>query len=459
MTEDRATAILLVEDDEPQRKMLAGFFKKRGYTVVAAASAAEAEREAGAHEIDLLLTDLRLGGTDGIELLATLKADHPDIQALVMSAFGTVADVVRAMKAGAYDFVAKPVDLDRLEALVEKALERVQLAQENRGLRQIVESSGVFAELIGESEGMRKVKQLALKVGPSRASLLILGESGTGKEILARSIHRVSPRHDRPFVAVNCAALPETLIESELFGYEQGAFTGALAGKKGRFELADTGTLFLDEVGDIPALLQVKLLNVLQSGTFERVGGTVTQKVDVRVIAATHRNLDERIAQGTFRADLYYRLNVVAIDLPPLRERAQDVAMLVDHFLAKHADLSTNAIEAIDDNVMQRLMQWPFPGNVRELENWIERAVVLAESTRLTAEDFPPQLFGQIPETVAGPVDPDQDDEGLEAQVARLETALIRQALDRNLGNKSAAARDLGLTERAVRYKIKKYDL
>ncbi|MBW1811522.1 MAG: sigma-54-dependent Fis family transcriptional regulator [Deltaproteobacteria bacterium] len=451
---ERNATILLVEDDAPQRKTLAGFLRKSGYSVLEAESAKVAKLTAADQEVDLLLTDLRLGGPDGIELLQSLKSNLPDLQALVLTAYGTVDDAVRAMKAGAYDFISKPVDLDRLEALVVKALERVQLARANRGLREMVKSSGVFDGLIGESQSMRAVKDLATKVAPSRASVLLLGESGTGKEVLARAIHRASKRLDKPFMVVNCAALPETLIESELFGHEKGAFTGATTAKKGRFELADGGTLFLDEIGDIPLPVQVKLLNVLQSASFERVGGTQTCKVDVRIIAATHRDLEKRIEQDMFRSDLYYRLNVVSIRLPQLCDRSADVPLLVDFFIHKHADLSALPVERVGDQVLERLTNWPFPGNVRELENWIERAVVLAEGTTLGREDFPSQLFEDVPKSPK-----EADPENLDQQVARLEISLIEGALQRNKGNQSAAARELGLTERAIRYKIKKYGI
>jgi two-component system NtrC family response regulator len=365
-----------------------------------------------------------------------------------------VDDAVRAMKAGAYDFLSKPIDLDRLEALVVKALERVQLARENRGLSEVVKSSGVFAELIGESEAMAQVKGLALKVAPSRASVLVLGESGTGKEVLARALHRASPRRDKPFVVVNCAALPESLIESELFGHDKGAFTGATFDKKGRFERADGGTLFLDEVGDIPLPVQVRLLNVLQSRSFERVGGTRTVSVDVRVVAATHRDLEKRVEEGSFRADLYYRLNVISVTMPALRHRPEDIPLLVQHFLRKHADLASRPIEGADQEVLDRLSRWPFPGNVRELENWIERAVVLAEGPFLTRDDLPLQLFEEVVEP-----SPPASADSLEEQVRHLEVSLIQRALQRNGGNQSAAGRELGLSERAIRYKIKKYEL
>ena len=446
--------ILLVEDDEPQRKTLAGFLRKRGYQITEAESAAQALSVASRGTFDLLVTDLRLGGPDGVSLLGELRKSQPDLQALVLTAYGTVEDAVRAMRAGAYDFVTKPVELPRLEALLEKALERNHLQQENRELRQTIENTGAFTELVGTGPSMQAIRELALKVAPSRASVLITGESGTGKEVLARAIHRASPRANKPFVTLNCAALPESLIESELFGHEKGAFTGAQGEKLGRFELAHQGTLFLDEVGDIPLAVQVKLLNVLQSARFERVGGTATREVDVRILAATHRNLEQWIQEGRFRADLYYRLHVVGIHLPALRERPQDVPALVAHFLRKHSDLSTASIRGVEPAVLERLSRWPFPGNVRELENWIERAVVLAQGNVLTREDFPPQLFD-------APADapPSASNGGLEAQVEQLELTLIQDALRRHGGNKSAAARELKLTERAIRYKITKYGL
>ncbi|MBN2362449.1 MAG: sigma-54-dependent Fis family transcriptional regulator [Deltaproteobacteria bacterium] len=453
-----AATLLVVDDDAPQRTTLAGFFRKRRHRVLEAASAAEAELAAQQHDVDLVLTDLRLGGPDGVALLIAIKQRRPDVQAIVLTAYGTVDDAVRAMRAGAYDFVAKPVDLERLAALVDKAIERVQLARENRGLRTAVALGGAFDELVGASAALQRVKELALRVAPTRANVLILGESGTGKELLARALHLASPRRTRPFVAVNCAALPETLIESELFGHEKGAFTGAAAARQGRFELADGGTIFLDEVGDIPLPLQVKLLRVLQSGSFERVGGNHARQVDVRLIAATHRDLDERIRAGLFREDLYYRLNVVALTLPPLRERPEDIPLLVEHLLRKHADLGGQTLSSIDPELLGALQRYLFPGNVRQLENWIERAVVLAAGPVLTAEDFPPALFEPAVATPP-PASASAGSGDLETQVAALEIQMIRSALGRHSGNKSAAARDLGLTERAIRYKIAKYRL
>jgi len=448
--------ILLVEDDAPQRKALGGFLRKKGYSVLEADSSPSAERLARERPLDLVLTDLRLGGPDGVELLKTLRGTHPDLQAIVLTAYGSVDDAVRAMKAGAYDFVSKPVDLDRLETLIAKALERVSLSRENRGLRSVLQNEGAFSALIGESPALQQVKAIGLKVAPSRAAVLILGESGTGKEVLARSIHLASPRKAGPFVTVNCAALPESLIESELFGHERGAFTGATDRKPGRFELAQGGTLFLDEVGEIPLHVQVKLLNVLQSGRFERVGGTTTVSSDARIIAATNRDLQQQVSEGTFRADLFYRLNVVPMTMPPLRERRDDIPLLARHFLARYSDLSGKGTLSLEPDVVAHLLEQPFPGNVRELENWIERAVVLADGDRLTRDDFPAQLYAAAPPT---PDDATSTSMGLDEQVASLERSLITAAYQQHNGNQSAAARQLKISERSIRYKMKKYRL
>jgi DNA-binding NtrC family response regulator len=450
---DKAT-LMLAEDDAVQRRMLAGFLRKVGYDVEEAGSAAEASEKARDHRIDLLITDLRLGGPDGISLLEDLRRVHPDLQAIVVTAYGTVEDAVRSMRAGAYDFLGKPVDLARLEALVAKALEKVGLSRENRSLRQAVEVADAFSDWVGDSAAIGQVKELALKVAASRASVMILGESGTGKEVVARAIHQLSGRRAGPFVTLNCAVLSETLVESELFGHEKGAFTGASVQKKGRLELAKGGTLFLDEVGDIPLSVQVKLLNVLQTGRFERVGGTQTLETDARVLAATHRDLDARIGTGEFRADLFYRLAVVTMRMPALRERPGDIAALVAHFVRKHADLSPTGIAGVSDDALAALARHPFPGNVRELENLVERALVLGDGPILEARDFPLGLGGASVKAHAGTALG-----GLEDQVASLERDLIFRALERHGGNQSAAARELGLTERSVRYKMQKLGL
>lgn len=456
--------LLLVEDDAPQRRTLAGFLRKRGYLLEEAGSAAEAMQVAVPFKPELLLTDLRLGGPDGVALLEQLRPQFPDLQALVISAYGTVDDAVRAMRAGAYDVMAKPVDLDRLVVLIDKALERGRLTQENRGLRAVAQASGPMGDAIGDSEAMRRVKDLALRVAPANSSVLLLGETGTGKEVMARAIHRSSGRRDKAFITVNCAALPDNLIESELFGYEKGAFTGASEARPGRFERADGGTLFLDEVGDIPLSAQVKLLNVLQTGRLERLGGQQEISVDVRLIAATHRDLESAVRAGAFREDLYYRINVVAIELPPLRARGGDISALAEHFLHKYADIAPHKVSGFEPAALQALSTYAFPGNVRQLENWIERAVVLAQTEHLGIEDFPPQLSSKGAD--AKPLNSSQleisdapDLRGLDDQLAELEQQLLRQALDQHQGNKSAAARQLKIGERGLRYKMQKYGM
>ncbi|MBN2343725.1 MAG: sigma-54-dependent Fis family transcriptional regulator [Deltaproteobacteria bacterium] len=456
MSTPKAT-ILLLEDSTTQREVLRGFLTKRGYDVLEAGSGNEAEELSRSTSIDLLLTDLRLGGPDGITVLQSLRKKQPALQCIVLSAYGTVDDATRAMKSGAYDFVAKPVELPRLEALIEKALEKVTLSKEVSALSSLVQHSEAFGDVIGESEKMKAILQVAVKAAASNASILILGESGTGKGVLARAIHLASHRKTHPLHTVSCAALPQTLIEAELFGHEAGAFTGATARKLGRFELAHRGSLFLDEVGEIPLPVQVKLLHVLQTRQFERIGGTETIHSDVRIMAATNQNLPAQIAAGEFREDLYYRLNVVTITLPPLRERPGDIRLLATHFVQKHSMLLGVPVKGIEDVALAYLESCPFPGNIRELENWIERAIVLTENDYLQRSDFPADGHSSSPPPPATATP--QPDGGLEAQVSMLEIQLIQDALTATNFNQSAAARKLKISERAIRYKMKKYQL
>ncbi|MBN2528155.1 MAG: sigma-54-dependent Fis family transcriptional regulator [Deltaproteobacteria bacterium] len=457
MTEPRAT-ILLTEDSTSQRDVLSGFLSRKKYRVLAAASAAEALALALETPVDLLLSDLRLGGPDGISLLEELRKSNPALQAIILSAYGTVEDATRAMKAGAYDFLAKPVELGRLEALVEKALEKVSLAREVGALTTMVKNSGAFEDVVGDSTALNQIISTASRAAASNASILILGESGTGKGVLARAIHMASPRKKRPFHTVNCAALPENLIEAELFGYEAGAFTGAASRKPGRFELANGGTLFLDEVGEIPLHIQVKLLNVLQSRSFERLGGTETISTDIRIIAATNQDAEAQVREGAFRQDLFFRLNVVTITLPPLRDRTDDIPLLASHFIEKHSNLLGVPVRGISADAIALLKGCPFPGNIRELENWIERAIVLAEGDSLTARDFPTQVSAHTSSSESDVIALFEN-QGLEEQIALLETRLIRAALEKHHLNQSAAARALKISERAIRYKMKKYGI
>ena len=442
--------ILVVDDEEPQRRVLAGFLKKRGYEVETAGDADEAMKVVSSRTVDLVLTDLRMPGRTGVELVDAVRGANPEIPVVVMTAYGTVTSAVDAMKRGAADYLSKPVDLDELEVLVARTLERRALVSENRALREQVESRYRLAGLETANARMQEAINVAARAAGSRATILVHGESGTGKELLARAIHYASPRRRGPLVAVNVAALPETLLESELFGHERGAFTGADRERRGRFELADGGTLFLDEIGDLPRSTQVKLLRVLQEQAFERVGGTRTVKVDVRLIAATHRDLEAMVREGEFREDLFFRLNVVSIALPPLRERREDIPLLVDHFLRRFAE--EGKARSVSREAMDLLLKHDYPGNVRELENLVHRAVVLARDEVVVTSDLPLHLGDLRPETKGG------DEAPFNERVEAFEKALILEALDRSGGVQTRAAAALGMTERHLRYKLKKYE-
>ena len=444
--------VLVVDDEASQRIVLAGFLRKRGMEVVVAAGVDEAIQAASTRTIDLVLTDLRMPGRDGLSLLDSLRAINPEVPVILMTAFGTVANAVDAMKRGAADFLTKPIDLDELEVLVARTLERRALVSENQALREQLESRYRLAGLETSNAKMSEAINTAARAAASRATILVRGESGTGKELMARAIHYASPRARAPLVAVNVGALPDTLIESELFGHERGAFTGADRERRGRFELADGGTLFLDEIGDLPKATQVKLLRVLQEQAFERVGGSRTLKIDVRVIAATNRDLAAMIRSGEFREDLYYRLNVVCIELPPLRERREDIPLLVDAFIHRFSADAPRPVEGVSREAMDLLLKYHYPGNVRELENLMHRAIVLARHAMLTTTDFPihiGQLRDESPDTPASFVE----------RVGEFERALIVEALGRAGGVQTRAAAALGMSERHLRYKLKKYGL
>ncbi|HSK08559.1 MAG TPA: sigma-54 dependent transcriptional regulator [Vicinamibacterales bacterium] len=445
--------ILVVDDELAQRTVLAGFLRKRGFEVIQAAAVPDALRELSARMIDLVLTDLRMPGASGIDLLEGARKINPEVPVIVMTAFATVASAVDAMKRGAADYLTKPIDLDELEVLIGRTLERRALVAENRELRRQLETRHRLAGLETANPRMAEAINTAARAAASRATILIRGESGTGKELIARAIHYASPRGKGPLVAVNVAALPDTLLESELFGHERGAFTGADREHRGRFELADGGSLFLDEIGDLPKSTQVKLLRVLQEQAFERVGGTRTLRVDVRVLTATNRDLEGMVSRGEFRDDLYYRLNVVSIEVPPLRERREDVPALVDHFLTRFAAENETPRKEISREAMDVLLKYHYPGNVRELENLVHRAVVLARGTTITAADLPIRLARAGAE--GGPTGGDSFVE----RVAEFERSLIVEGLERAGGVQTRAARALGMSERHLRYKLKKYNL
>lgn len=433
--------ILVIEDEEKYRRVIGLHLSSNGFQVKAVATAEEGLKNAT--DIDLVLTDLKLPGMDGLAFLEQLRAQNMHTPVIVMSAFGTVENAVDAMKKGAVDFLPKPFSLDHLTVVVEKALEVRKLRDENRELREALNQRYQFENIVGRSASMQEIFATVARIAPTRATVLLCGESGVGKDVIARAIHHHSPRRDRPFVKINCTAIPENLMESELFGYEKGAFTGANTSKAGKFETANTGSVFLDEIGDVPGSIQVKLLRVLQDREFERLGSNRTMHTDVRVIAATNVDLRAALEQGTFREDLYYRLNVVPINLPPLRERKEDIPYLVDHFARKFGG-------SISEAAIERLTAYHWPGNVRELENVVERSILLASGPRVEAEDVKIDA-AQRSRPSSGTAD-EFLPEGL--TLDQYEQALIREALKRADGNKSQAARLLGLTRNALRYRL-----
>ena len=382
--------ILVIEDDEPQLISLTGFLEHLGFNVVSTISSVEGIKIASEQPIDLVLTDYKMPEKNGMDVLREVKKINPEIGVIVMTAYGDIETAVSVMKENAVDYLTKPIlDLDNLELIIKKALERKKLVSENRELREKLQDKYRFDEIIYVSPEMEGVLNVAGRSANSKASILIYGESGTGKELVAKAIHYTSPRKDAPLVSVNCAALNENLLESELFGHEKGAFTGSDKQRKGRFEQADNGTIFLDEVGEIPLTIQVKLLRVIQEREFERVGGNQTIRVDVRVITAANKNLEKMVSDGTFRQDLFYRLNVISINIPPLRERRSDIPPLVSYFVSKFASENNKEIESISKEAMDVLLKHNYPGNVRELENVIQRAVVMTRGKILTTDDLP----------------------------------------------------------------------
>jgi two-component system, NtrC family, response regulator HydG len=444
---------LLVADDDPGlRESLERTLTREGFRVVLASDGRAALDRLQGGDIDLVLTDLRMPGLTGIELLRAAKAIAPDVDVILLTAFGTVEEAVRAMKDGAYDFVTKPFRREQLLKLIDKALERRDLIEKNRALQRELDDLRGRGQLLGVSPVWRRMMTLVEQVADSSATVLIQGESGTGKEGVARAIHDRSSRRSQPFVAVNCAALPETLLESELFGYEKGAFTGAAGRKEGRFELADGGTLFLDEVADLSAVTQPKILRVLQEGEFERVGATRTIRVDVRVVAATNQGLVQMVREKRFREDLYYRLNVITITVPPLRERREDIRVLALHFLRVYSTKNNRRLEGLSDDAVRRLEAYGWPGNVRELENVIERGVVLARGAQMEVGDLPEEIAGAtpLPEGVLSIK--------IGTPLAEVEQRLLDETLRVTGGNKTLTARLLGIDPRTVSRKLERLD-
>ena len=438
--------ILVVEDEDKLRRVLELQLVSAGFDVDKAASAEEGIKVVD--RADLVLTDLRLPNMDGLQFLSLIRRQNAQVPVIMMTAFGSIETAVESMKAGATDFLLKPFSLDHLMQVVHKALEVRALRDENRQLKAELGRRYEFDNIIGRSPAMQEIFDTIERVAPTRATVLLAGESGVGKDLIARAIHFKSPRRDRPLVKINCTALPENLMESELFGYEKGAFTGANTAKPGRFEQADTGTAFLDEIGDVPPAIQVKLLRVLQEREFERLGSNKTRHIDVRIIAATNQDLRAALEQGTFREDLYYRLNVVPLNIPPLRERTEDIPFLAEHFVKKLAAANASPVESISEEAIQRLLEYHWPGNVRELENVIERSLVLSSGTRLEAADIRLDTAPRARERTATDFLP----EGM--TLDDYERSIIREALRRAAGNKSQAARLLGLTRNALRYRL-----
>jgi len=438
--------ILVVEDEDKLRRVIELQLVSSGYEVDQAGTAEEALRLSD--RADLVLTDLRLPGMDGLELLSVLHRQDSRIPVILMTAFGTVEKAVEAMKAGAADFLVKPFSLDHLVGTIAKALEFRALRDENIQLREELGRRYAFDNIVGHSPAMQEIFATIMRVAPTRATVLLAGESGVGKDLIARALHYHSPRRDRPFVKINCTAIPENLMESELFGFEKGAFTGAVAPKPGKFEQADTGTAFLDEIGDVPGGIQVKLLRVLQEREFERLGSNKTRHIDVRILPATRRDLRAALEEGTFREDLYYRLNVVPINIPPLRERREDIPFLAEHFVRKLSRETGAKAESISEAAIRTLMDYNWPGNVRELENVIERSLVLSSASRLEPADIKLDISPRAAAAAAESFLPD----GM--TLDEHEQAIIREALRRANGNKSQAARLLGLTRNALRYRL-----
>jgi len=455
---------ILVVDDEPNYLVvLSELLKEEGYEVFTAQSGEEGLKTARENDLDLIITDMRMPGMDGLQLLKSVKSFNQHLPVIMVTAFGEVEKAVVAMKAGAYNYLAKPFSNDELLVNIRKAIEHYSLLRENLRLRDEARIRYGFASIVGKNVLMQEIYNLIEKVAPTPASVLITGESGTGKELVARAIHINSPRENGPFISVNCAALPETLLESELFGHEKGAFTGAASLRKGRFELADTGTLFLDEIGDIPLPLQAKLLRVLQERSFERVGGNRTINVDVRIITATNKELKEEVEKGRFREDFFYRLNVVHIHLPPLRERADDIPMLTEHFITKFAKVLNKPNLQVSMEALRLLVSLPWEGNVRELENTIERSAILCSGDVIAPEDVSPEM-SSIKEDKQWSADIDikkliPANLPLPQVLSGVEEQMLKRALEDANNVQAHAAENLGITKSLLQYKLKKYNL
>jgi two-component system response regulator HydG len=433
--------ILLVDDEQANLESLSRIFKREGFAVITAPDGKQGLEELRRHPINVLVTDLVMPGMTGVDLLKAARSVAPETEVVLMTAYGTVENAVEAMKQGAYDFVTKPLKRAHIVGVVRRALEKQSLVVENRALRAQLEATR-RRPIVGNCLVWRRTMDVVLQAAPSSATVLLMGESGTGKELLARALHDNSPRASDPFIAVNCAAIPESILEAELFGYEKGAFTGAVSRKDGRFSLAHGGTLFLDEIGEISQQVQVKLLRVLQEGEFDRLGGK-TERVDIRLVAATNKDLSEEVRAGRFREDLYYRLNVIGLLVPPLRERAEDIPLLADVFLRRYADKNSKQIRGFTRDAVDRLGAYRWPGNVRELENVVERAVVLTKGQVLDEDDLPQDLFGARGDGRSISV-------AIGTPLEEVERRLIFETLRHTKGDKRLAAQLLGIATRTI---------
>jgi two-component system response regulator AtoC len=479
MAETEPKRVLIADDEINIRRVLEAILKRDGYEVVTAANGLEALAGMG-RGVHTVITDLKMPGLDGMGLLRRLSSEYPDVPVVMITAHGSVENAVEAVKLGAFDYIEKPFDQEQIRQIVDKALKTHAFSRRDARLEEPV-GRGRF-RLVGESPAIRQVYGVIEKVADTPSTVLITGESGTGKELIARALHEYSSRHTGPFIKINCAAIPKTLMESELFGYEKGAFTGAVGAKPGRFELAHGGTLFLDEIGEIPVEMQVKLLRVLQESEFERVGGIKTIKVDVRLVAATNRDLHAEVAAAAFREDLYYRLNVVPIHLPPLRERRQDIPLLVDHFITKFNERLKKQISGIEPEGIDRLVGYNWPGNIRELENVIERTLLFGEGPTIRAIDLPGELMGVVPIVEEPPPSRVSSSfslpalaaaaslpigaeavsslkEAVRVETERVEREMIQRALDETGGNVTQAARKLKISRKSLQTKMKELGL
>ena len=452
--------ILVVDDEAGMREFLQIMLEKMGFEVVASPSGEDAINRLENSHFDLIICDLKLPKIGGMEVLRKSKEINPEVPVIMITAFGSPESAVEAMKLGAYDYITKPFKLDEIQLVINKALEKARLLEENIQLRKELKTKYGFDQLVGLSEPMRRIYQLIRQIAPTNSNILISGESGTGKELVAKAIHYNSPRRSHPFLVVNCASIPETLLESELFGHTKGAFTGAYQARRGMFELAHKGTIFLDEIAEMPLSLQAKLLRVIEEKSFRRLGGEEEIRVDVRIITATNRDLEKEVEEGRFREDLYYRLNVIRIHLPPLRERKEDIPILARHFLEKYRKALNKQIKKISQEAEEILLRYHWPGNVRELENTIERAVSLEtgevilpeslpEKIRSSSQEFVPSSWVQLPE----------EGINLEKALEEIEKKLLKEALIRTKGNKTKAAKLLGISFRSFRYRLAKLGL